>query len=323
MSKAAKAKLRRFVLVTSLTCGTLGVLAPAAFAHYATITVNDCSSVTFNYYEFPATGTNIAPETVTINGNVVAAPTAQWSGTTTYTQTVPFNGAGDDGATLVASTSWTGAESDGVTGSQSLTQGLSGCAPTPTYTGRAYNVFASANLLGSIALLSPTYVFDTGSISTKSASNDSDTILSESLPPLGLAGGQLTRSVVTGGGDSTAHTSVNDLEVGNVDGIPLIATGEIESTSQTSCDESTGMINSTGGAIVAYLKIGGYVVAIPPTLTPDTTIPIRGVGSVTLNEQTPISDGLAVNAIDVRISTLGLITARVIIGHAESDVEGC
>jgi len=194
----------------------------------------------------------------------------------------------------------------------------------PTYTGDADNLSATASVLGAIKVPLTT-INNIGPIAKTVASNNSNTIITESVPPLGLSGSQLLSSVVTAVGSSTATASTNGLSLGlPVAGAAVISTGEIQASSQTTCTASTGAISSTPSVTIASLKIGTMTVNIPSPIPKNDKISLGALGSVTLNEQTPITDGLAVNAIDIRLLTdEGLGSAQVIIGHAESDVEGC
>jgi len=300
-------------------CGVFAAWAPIASAHSAVvITFNDCTSVTYTYSGFQASQyhSHSSLETLTLNGKQVASKTFTFSGSSAV-DTVTYTG-GTNGATLVAS-----ATIEGVT--TTATDTLSGCPVT--YTGDAYNVRASASLLG-IVVLSPLTINEVGPVSTMAATDTPKTIVTETLgAPLNVNGAQLVSHVVTGSDVSTASTSVNSLTL-NPLSAALISTSEIQSSSQTTC--SNGVDSSTGSTNIASLTIGNTVVVGPGGLVPsgpipkNTSISLGALGSVILNEQTPITDGLSVNAIDISLLTnLGLGSVNVIIGHAESDVEGC
>jgi hypothetical protein len=85
----------------------------------------------------------------------------------------------------------------------------------------------------------------------------------------------------------------------------------------------------SGTTNILFLQIGSTVVVgpggIPSGPIPkNTTLTIPNVGTVVLNEQTPIPDGLTVNAIDITVPSLGgFLSTKVIVSHAESDIEGC
>lgn len=318
---------RRLALFFALGCGAFAVGAPIASAHSVSIAFNDCTSVTFAYHDFGQGNPYTAHETVSDNGKVVASKTFSFTPPLpqdTQTDTINLPGL-KNGDSLVATTMYSGPYGSGtVTASHVVT----GCPVT--YTGDAYNLRASAKLLGNVTL-SPLTINEVGPVSTMSAVSPSHTILSESFPPLGLNGAQLVSSITTGNNTSTANTSVNSLSVlGLPQGAPGITTSAVQSSSKTVCNASTNQTSSTGSTNIASLTIGNTVVVGPGGAVPsgpipaNTTIPLGPVGSVILNEQTPITGGLAVNAIHVKLLTdLGLGTVDVVIGHAESDVEGC
>lgn len=244
----------------------------------------------------------------------------------------PISGSGTTNASGQATFSYTGTKAGTDTLSASVTN-LAGTITSnpvtvnwtpPTYTGDAYDVYLDASVLG-IVKLGPATINEVGPVSTMATSNDTKSILTESLPLLGLSGGQLTSGVVTGSDISTGSASTNGLSLKvPLLGLPAISTGEVSSSSQTACSTSNGTTSSTGSTNIAALKIGTITVKIPATIKPNTKINLLGLGSVTLNEQTPIMDGLAVNAIDIKIGVKLLGTdVQVIIGHSESDVEDC
>jgi hypothetical protein len=328
MPRVGAKATRRLVLVALSTCGALGVLAPAAFAHTANVAFNGCTSVTFNYANFPTTGTNVASEVVKINGTVVKTQTATWSGTSTYTDTVDYNGTGDTGNTIVGSTSWTGSESDGASGSGSGTKNLSGCAPKPVplvYTGRAYDASVSAALLGVVSqLVGP--VNDTGAVSTTATTNKTTSVVPITGSP--ITASVLNTTQTTGNGSSFFAAQVGEESVSGLS-LPSVASSQVTTTSKTTCNASTGKTSSVGTTDIVYLKIGGTVIvgagglyAPDTTFTPNFTINL-GLAKVVINEQIPITNGLAVNAVDVTAGIPNLLTTQVIVAHAESDIEGC
>jgi len=286
--------------------------------------------VTFNYKDFGANIAVTAHETLTDNGTLVASKTFMFTppvSNDTHSDTLAFPASVKNGDKLVAKTVITrsGFPTSTVI---SPTYTVTGCPVL--YTGDAYNLRASATLLGSV-VLSPLTINEIGPVSTMSAVSPSNTIVSESLPALGLNGAQVVSSVTTGSNVSTATTSVNGLTVlGLPLGAPGITNGLIQDSSKTTCNASTNTLSTAGATNIASLTIGTTVVVGPGGSIPsgpipkNTTIPLPGIGSVILNEQVPITDGLVVNAIDVKLTPLaGLGAVNVVIGHAESDVEGC
>ena len=187
------------------------------------------------------------------------------------------------------------------------------------YTGEAYNAYVEAELLG-LPILGPDTINKVGPIDTPNATNNTSTILHESFAPLLLTGAQLSSSVVTGSGISTASESLNSISLDPL-GLGVISTGEVQASSMTSaCNPLTGTASSTASSTIASLTVLGIKIKIPNNLKPNTTLSLGALGSVTLNEQYPITDGLADNAIDINlITSLGLGSVQIILGHAESD----
>jgi hypothetical protein len=304
--------------------GVLAVGAQVASAHNGVITLNDCTSVTFTYTSFPTTGTNTSNESVTVNG-VTTTKTITWTGTT-YTDTIPFNGAGDNGKTLSAAASFN-STADGFSNiayPSPFTPTLSGCGPALIYTGRAYDLGVSASLLGGLIHVGPLTLIDSGPIKTAATTTEGGNLLTANLGSLLLSvtGSQMVSTGV-GGDGSAANATIEKADSGLL-GVHAVA---VSAGSMTSCDESTHTLTETGGTTIVGLKIGATTVVIPSPLPPNyKVLGIPGVVSLVLNEQLPTADnaGLQVNAIDLKLGPLGgVASAHVIIGHAESDVEGC
>jgi hypothetical protein len=323
----------RLAIVFSLACTSLAIAASAASAATASASLTGCASVTFSYHDFGAGQSVTAMETVTVNGTTVVSKTVHFTqatsgATTTDTVAVPSPA---NGKTVVAKTTYT-VSPDGSSGSVTSPLGIITACPV-TYTGKAYNLGASASLAG-ITVLSPLTINQVGPVATTSAVSPSSTILNESLPALGLTGAQLVSSVTTGGDVSTAATSVNSLSVlGLPLGAPAITNGVISSTSTTKCDVATATLSPSpsGTTNIASLTIGttdvvgtgpGALVPAGP-IAPNTVVSLGPLGSVILNEQIPITDGLEVNAVDVKLSPLMLASVNVISGQSDSDIEGC
>jgi len=297
-----------------------------ASAHSALATLNDCSSVTFSYINFPATGNDTATQKITING-VTTTTVATWSNSRTHSDTVAFDGTGDNGKTLTPSEVMT-SSADGFVGNgprQTFT--LSGCKVPLVYTGRAYDVGAVANLLG-IVNLAQTYINDSTPLTSMGPFPEAKTVLMESIPALGLSGGQASQSVNLDEtpSTSTASAAVNDLTVADVLGLN---TGEVESTSTTVCN-ADGTLTETGTVTIASLTIDGMNLTIPSSAFLDANpnyvlLNIPGVVTVILNHQMPTADGAGLQVDAVYVHLLGLLGmgATVTISHSESDVENC
>ena len=199
-----------------------------------------------------------------------------------------------------------------------------------TYTGRAYDAAVAVGLLGIPLTIGP--INDTGNVSTTSTSFSAG----GPLVPLGglLSGGVLNSSVTTAPGTSTAGASV-DAVAANLGliaaALPVIDESSIVVGSSASCTK--GVLSTSASTTIAYLKIGSTLVVGPAgsgakllagSIPKNTTVAVPGLLSVTLNEQQPIADGIAVNAVDIKVGGLfGLTNDEVVISHAESDLEGC
>jgi hypothetical protein len=187
-----------------------------------------------------------------------------------------------------------------------------------TLTGRAYGLTASATLLG-IPLLTVPPTPDTGFVSTISSSTTS-------TPCVATVSGAVSAHVLCANvitvaypARSTATASVADATVAILT-IPTVTTTLVQSSSTTTC------AGSTGTTTIDYLKVGTTVVIAQRTqVAPNTAISV-GVVSLILNEQIPFTspdNGLTVNAIHLRVNTLGLAVVNVIIASSESDITHC
>jgi hypothetical protein len=293
----------------------LGGLASSAAANSVNpLTVNDCSSVTFNYIGFPNKPNNTTSETLKINGSVVATKTAHFNGPS-GSDTVPFTG-GKNGDKLVASAAW---NTNGAVGSfTSAPQTLMGCAVT--YTGRAYD--ASATLkIGTFVnqLIGP--IGDTGPVSTTATTDKTNSVIPVFGTP--ITAFLLNTTQKTGANSSMFGAQVGFESISGL-GLPTITSNQVTATSTSKCGAAP-----SGTTNILFLQIGSTVVVgpggIPSGPIPkNTTLTIPNVGTVVLNEQTPIPGGLSVNAIDITVPSLGgFLSTKVIVSHAESDIEGC
>jgi len=279
--------------------------------------------VTFNYTDFPTTGTNTVTEQLTINGVAQPAKTLTWSNSTTFTDTMPFNGAGLNGKTLTDNVTMS-STADGFMGTETHDFVLSGCGPKLVYTGRAYDIGVQASLLGGLIKVGPLTLIDSGPIKTTATMTEGGNLLTANLGALLLSvTGSQTVATGVGGDGSAANATIEKADSG-VLGVHALA---VSASSSTTCNESTHTLTEVGGTTIVGLKIGGTTVTIPNPIPVDYhVLGIPGVVSLVLNEQSPTPDnaGLQVNAIDLTLGPLGgLTSAHVIIGHAESDVEGC
>jgi hypothetical protein len=179
------------------------------------------------------------------------------------------------------------------------------------YTGRAYG--ASLQVPGLFGG-GTTFLSDTGEISTTSATDTPKGLISASA---GTGGVSLTASALNAdvqtasgtppGSDTTASaTSVNI----TIPGSSAIHADLLSSSSRTTC---TG---STGSSQIVGLTVGGTPVNVGTA--PNTTVPLGLLGSITLNQQTPVTGGLLVNALHV--SALG---TDVVVASSRSDIHNC
>ncbi|MEO5873965.1 MAG: ice-binding family protein [Streptosporangiaceae bacterium] len=185
-------------------------------------------------------------------------------------------------------------------------------------TGRAYGLSATATLLGQ-PLVNVVPTPDTGHISTTSSST-TPTPCVATLTGL-VSAHALCASVATVAtpASSTVHASAADAGV-NLTGIPVVTARVVSSSSATTC------AGSTGSTTIDFLKVGSTVVIAQPTpVAPNTTLTV-GVLTLMLNEQIPFSspdNGLTVNAVHLKVNTVGLAKVDVVIASSESDIGNC
>src|SRR5262249_52138081 len=97
--------------------------------------------------------------------------------------------------------------------------------------------------------------------------------------------------------------------------VPAIKATGIKATSASRCTAASGSV------AIASLSIGGVPVTVPSA--PNSKIALPGVGTLTVNEQVPVSGadaGLTVNGL--HLDALGG-TANLVIGSATSDAHNC
>ncbi len=181
--------------------------------------------------------------------------------------------------------------------------------PTNVMSGRAYDVGAKSSLLSTMVTAGP----DTGQISTNQPSALS--LHAGSLSTSYGSGSLLDSSFTT---TSTTERAAAAADVASlsltIPGLPAISGSLISAKSTTSCRNHR---TSSGSSALGTLTVNGttYDVAAPP----NTVIPLGVLGSITLNEQTPIQNGLTVNAVHVR-TVLG---TEVVVASASSAVSNC
>ncbi len=259
-------------------------------------------SVTFTLFAAGDTTctTPIATRTNTLTGNTASSGNIPVSAAGTYSWVATYSG----DATNSPATSRCGSETVLVT--------------AQTLTGRAYGVAAQATLLG-LPLLTVAPTPDTGSVSTAASTSTSTpcvATLSGMLDAHALCANVTT---VANPASSTADASVADVTA-TILTVPTVTLRLVQSTSTTTC------AGSTGGTTIAFLSVGGVVVVGQPTQIAANTSVSVGVVSLVLNEQLPLTGtdrGLTVNAVHVRVSTLGLATVNLVVASSQSDIGNC
>jgi hypothetical protein len=260
-------------------------------------------TVTFNLYG-PGDNTcttPIATRTSPLSGNTASSGPVTAGGPGTYNWVATYNGDANNSPV----TSPCGSEKVVVT--------------AQTLTGRAFGLKATATLLGA-TLVNVPRTPDTGFVSTPSSSTTTTPCVA-TLSGL-VSAHALCANVTTVAypAKSTATASTADTTVA-IAGIPTVTMRLIESKSTTTC------AGSTGSTTIAYLKVGNTVViGQPNSPAPNTTVSV-GVVSLVLNEQIPFTnrpdDGLTVNAVHLKVNTLGLAKVDVIVASSESDIANC
>ena len=304
---------RRFALLTTLGCGLLAVGVPVASARTAAVSFNGCTSATFTYTDFGANNPITVQETVTKGATTVATKSFSFTPAAagdTQTDTVPLPGL-TNGEVLVGKATITSGGSGSYT---SPAHTVTGCAVT--YTGRAFDLYAAANVLG--LTLAPTYINDSGSLASPNPINESNTVLTATIGSL-VNAGVASQSVTASSDASMASATITGAAVSALS-LGLNATA-VASASLTTCNASTNAITTSGSTTITNLVINGASITLPNPIPVDyMPVNLGLLGTVTLNEQIKTASGLVVNAIDIKL--LGG-AVQVIIGSSESDVEGC
>lgn len=178
-------------------------------------------------------------------------------------------------------------------------------------TGRAYGLSAAVNLPLLPVNVPPQP--DTGTIRTADAVTTS-TPCTASVSAVVLSAQALCPKVTTtiAPGSVTATSTVSRATIG-IPGLPVITVTGLTGTSASTCSGATGSASLT-------LTIGGSPVTVPTA--PNSTIPL-GVGSITVNEQDPVTGadhGLTEEAF--HLTALGG-TVDVVLGYATSASHNC
>ena len=131
-------------------------------------------------------------------------------------------------------------------------------------------------------------------------------------------------SISTGVVGENAATSQSSSTLQNVNILGGVITAKLVSGLASSASNGISAVSNATGSGFAGLLVNGIAVGDSPA--PNQQIALPGVGTVTLNEQTPrgngqTTSGLTVNMIHVRLTDLltGAQTGEIIVGNAQSD----
>lgn len=173
----------------------------------------------------------------------------------------------------------------------------------PVLGGTAYVVKASARVLGLTQVLAgpvAAQYMPPGGTAGQDADNPT---LGVNLPPLVRAG--VASATANGTRRSTGSNGTMSAQVANLNLLNGQIVAELVKSSATVARASnTSSAVRSGASTLVGLKIAGK--SIPVQVPPNTTIAIPGVGTVTLNEQIPTSNGIKVRALHIVVTTAGL-----------------
>jgi hypothetical protein len=197
-------------------------------------------------------------------------------------------------------------------------QGAAAAAGPVTYSGRATVINATAT----VVLLQPKVVIgDTGELEPFGTARET-AAANVTVPfPIMVQVGTISASTVGSRAVSTSSAAVQTVLV-KVFGLSITADA-VDANTSAKC-HGLLPVSTSGTSDVTNLRINGQLInlAVQPNVT--ITIPIPLVGSVTLNEVRKVdANTIAVNAIHVVGSALGLAGADIVIGHAESGIKNC
>lgn len=175
------------------------------------------------------------------------------------------------------------------------------------YTGQAYGIAASVDLLGSIVVPAQP---DTGLVSTsEDLTTDVDCTASVDAIVASLAALCPSVTVDTASDTVVSQTTIEEASV-DLLGTPPIVVEDLTVTAEASCEAVSGDTDLT-------LRIGDEVILVDD---PNVAIEIPG-GEVVVNQQVPTEsgNGIAVTAVVVKLDGL----AEVMVGHAEASAHDC
>jgi hypothetical protein len=259
------------------------------------------------------TGTPVSTSTGTLSGGDASSADVVVSDPGTYNWVATYNG----DANNASSVSGCGEETFTVTGQ--------------TLTGESYAVGLNGTVLG--IPVGPTYVQDTGPVSTtQKTSTPVPCLVNAAVPDL-LLTGDVCAAVDTTTNPEQSAASASVANAGLLLGpaaeavLPTITIQGVASTSTTTC------AGSTGSTTIAFLQIGSDVIISHDTVIPQNDVinlaGQPGLSGVTLilNQQTPYSDGdgdsgQTVNAINLTVN-IGIVDINLIVASSQSDIGNC
>lgn len=149
---------------------------------------------------------------------------------------------------------------------------------------------------------------------TTTPGTDTNGVVSATLPTLGSVGVIQTNAsgTVNNSGLRTASANSATSQVNLLGGL---VTADAVTTSATSTQDSFGQISTSGSTVVTNLRIAGVPIVNP---APNLSISIPLVGSVIVNERTPIAGGrgISVNALHVTL----LQGTHIIVSHSQASL---
>lgn len=192
---------------------------------------------------------------------------------------------------------------------------------TLRYTGSAYGTFA---FVGNTVLLGRSALVSLGSCTNTAGVHKTDTVASVNGAPVISTGVvNTTADTSLSNGTQKSITSADVHQVNLLAG--LITSDEVKSVSTTTHDANGFSVSAAGSSFV-NLVIGTQVINGTPA--PNTEIALAGIGRVVLNEQISRirsdSASLTVNMIHVFVTVTNPIVpvgTEIIIAHAKSDLE--
>jgi hypothetical protein len=187
--------------------------------------------------------------------------------------------------------------------------GLASASVSNISSGRAYDIAVKTSPLSTTVFVGP----DTGLISTNGTQSTSVKLSAASASTSVAKATLLDASVATHNEFAQSKADVATFTL-TLPGAPTITGQGVTAQSTTTC--RTGG-TSSGSSVLGSITVDDktYSLAVPP----NTTIPLGSAGTITLNEEKAITNGLLVNAVHVR-TVLG---SDAVVESASSAVSNC